>query len=102
MSNAPAMLQAWDCVGEAAIVAADILQRMCQHTPAGVLQRMVDAGCDVAIIGRHQVCGPPCCRPECTIWGAHLGCNHGQADMVPGITCASAWTICLGLKTSFR
>ena len=47
--------QAWDCVGDVAIVtAADILERMCEHTPVAVMQRMVDAGCDVAIIGRDQ------------------------------------------------
>jgi hypothetical protein len=62
-------MQAWDCVTDAAIVtAADILERMCQHTPAEVLQRMVDARCDVAIIGRHQascrICplAPQCCK----------------------------------------
>lgn len=48
-------MQAWDCVSDVAIVtAADILERMCEHTPVAVRQRMLDAGCDVAIIGRQQ------------------------------------------------
>lgn len=74
--------QAWDCVGDVAIVtAADILERMCEHTPVAVMQRMVDAGCDVAIIGRHQAsCSAShlakwCCnRPvSCTFTGMAEG-----------------------------
>lgn len=49
-------VQAWDCVCDAAVVgAADILERMLAGTPSAVRQRLVAAGCDVAIIGRNQV-----------------------------------------------
>lgn len=39
------MIQAWDCVPDEAISAADhILAQLLQHTPPHVLQRLVDVG----------------------------------------------------------
>lgn len=75
--------QAWDCVSDGAIVAAaDMLERMCQHTPAGVLQRMVDAGCDVAIIGRNQAGCHLCCHRTCISVGLHWVVTQQAAPLV--------------------
>lgn len=49
-------LQAWQCVcAEAVQQAEHVVQHMLAGCPAGVLDRMVTAGCNIAIIGRHQV-----------------------------------------------
>jgi len=51
-------LQAWQCVcAEAVQQAEHVVQHMLAGCPAGVLERMVAAGCNIAIIGRHQVHG---------------------------------------------
>lgn len=79
--------QAWDVVGDDAIVAAaDILERMCKHTPADVIQRMVDAGCDVAIIGRNQAS----CLHTC---GAY---PSARADFV---CCTSGGRVFVGMRS---
>lgn len=49
-------IMAWQCVcAEAVQQAEHVVQHMLAGCPAGVLERMVAAGCNIAIIGRHQV-----------------------------------------------
>ncbi len=54
--NCVPCLQAYECVSQAAVQqVVHVVTQMLAGCRPDVLQRMVSAGCNIAIIGRHQV-----------------------------------------------